>query len=288
MVDDKEMGAGRHGHYLFAEAVASLPKGDPNRQGGDVKRATTWKSLVRDVIERLPRTFKLSDVVAQRDYFAKHYPDNRFIEAKIRQSLQILRDQGLIAFVRPGVYERTGTDQPVFSPFFDPSVAQGFVSKSQIARITVETWAEQNLYCLSCNGDELAALPPNTQVADLECPRCERRYQLKSKDGRFGTMITGAAYVPLLRAVREGQVPDYVLVEYDRRFSIMVFVSALPGRHIVEACILPRSVLGPDARRAGWQGCSIDIRALSPYRVSIVEPAGRDRATVRADWATVA
>lgn len=253
-----------------------------------MKRATTWKTLVRDVIERLPRTFTLRDVEAQGDFFAKHYPDNRFIEAKIRQSLQILRDQGLIVFVRPGVYERTGADQPVFSPFFDPSVARGFVSKSQIARVTVETWAEQNLYCLSCDADALAALPPNTQVADLQCPHCSRRYQLKSKDGRFGDAITGAAYEPLLRALREGQVPDYVLAEYDKRFNIMVFVSALPGRHISEACIAPRKALSATARRAGWQGCTIDIRALSQHRVSIVEPTGRDRANVRADWAKIA
>ncbi|MGH7737127.1 MAG: DpnI domain-containing protein [Candidatus Tyrphobacter sp.] len=249
------------------------------------RRPTTWKTLVREVIDRLPRTFTLHDVAAQREYFAKHYPNNRFIEAKIRQSLQILRDQGLIWFVRPGVYERTTASQPVFSPFFDPSVAEGFVSKSQIARLTVETWAEQNLYCLSCDADELAALPANTQVADLECLRCERRYQLKSKDGRFGGVITGAAYAPLVRAVRERRVPDYVLVEYDKRFSIMVFVSALPGRYISEACIVPRKTLGASARRAGWQGCTIDVRPLGPYRVSIVEPAGRERAIVRSDWA---
>lgn len=253
-----------------------------------MKSPTTWKSLVRDVIERLPRTFTLRDVVAQREYFAKHYPDNRFIDAKIRQSLQILRDQGLITFVRPGVYERTSATQPVFSAFFDPSAAEGFVSKSQIARVTVETWAEQNLYCLSCAADELAALPANTQVADLKCPCCQRRYQLKSKDGRFGDVITGAAYAPLLQAVREDRVPDYVLVEYDKRFNIMVFVSALPGHHIGEACIIPRKALSATARRAGWQGCTIDLRALSPYRVSIVEPAGRDRADVRADWARIA
>lgn len=251
-------------------------------------RPTTWKTLVRDVIERLPRTFTLRDVVAQRDYFAKHYPDNRFIDAKIRQSLQILRDQGYIRFVKPGVYERTQADHPVFSPFFDPSVAEGFVSKSQRARVTVETWAEQNLYCLNCAADELAALPANTAVADLVCPRCENRYQLKSKDGRFRDAITGAAYAPLLRAVREGRIPDYVLLEYDGRFSIMVFVSALPGRHISEACIVPRKALSPGARRAGWQGCTIDIRPLSPYRVSIVEPAGRDRADVRSEWAKIA
>jgi hypothetical protein len=253
-----------------------------------MKGLTTWKTLVRDVIERLPRNFTLRDVLAQRDYFARHYPNNRFIDAKIRQSLQILRDQGFISFVRPGVYERTGATQPAFSPFFDPSVAQGFVSKAQIARVTVETWAEQNLYCLRCEADELAALPANTQVADLACSRCESRYQLKSKDGRFGGIITGAAYDPVIRALREGTLPDYVLVEYDTRFNIVVFASAVPGGRISERCIVPRKALSAGARRAGWRGCNIVIAELSPYRVSIVEPAGRDRKEVRTEWAAVA
>lgn len=249
-----------------------------------MRRPTTWKALVRDVIERLPRTFTLRDVESHREYFAKHYPDNRFIEAKIRQSLQILRDQGFIVFAKPGVYERTGAQEPVFSAFFDPSVAEGFVSKSQMARVTVETWAEQNLYCLNCDADELGALPANTKVADLECYRCDSRYQLKSKNGRFHGTITGAAYQPLLDAIRAGAMPDYFMVEYDTRFSIVVFASGIPGQHIAEDCIIPRKALSAKARRAGWRGCNINVEGLSPYRVSIVEPAGRARTDVRKDW----
>lgn len=252
-----------------------------------MKRPTTWKTLVRDVIERLPRMFTLRDVEAHRDYFAKHYPDNRFIEAKIRQSLQLLRDQGFIEFVKPGVYQRTAAAQPVFSPIFDPSVAQGLVSKSQIARVTVETWAEQNLYCLNCDADELGALPAGTKVADLECYRCQRRYQVKGKDGRFGNLVTGAAYEPVLEALRSGAMPDYLLVEYDTRFNIVVFASALPGRHIGAECIVPRKALSASARRAGWRGCNINVGNLSRYRISIVEPAGRERAAVRKEWRAV-
>lgn len=249
-----------------------------------MQRVTTWKTLVREAIERLPRTFTLRDILNQRDYFAKHYPNNRFIDAKIRQSLQILRDQGFIRFAKPGVYERTGAEQPAFSPFFDPSVADGFVSRSQIARVTVETWAEQNLYCLNCDADELGALPPNTQVADLECPRCQSRYQLKSKNGRFGDVVVGAAYEPLMEAMKRRDVPDYVLVEYDARFSIVVFASAIPGRHIAEDCVVPRKALGAAARRAGWRGCNLNLGRLKAYRVSIVEPAGRNPLDVRGDW----
>lgn len=253
-----------------------------------MKRPTTWKTLVRDVIDGLPQTFTLRAVESRRDYFAKHYPNNRFIEAKIRQSLQILRDQGFIEFLAPGVYRRTNAVQPAFSPFFDPSVAEGFVSKSQIARVTTETWAEQNLYCLNCTSDELGALPAGTKIADLECYGCTARYQIKGKNGRFTDRLQASAYAPLIEAARAGTMPDYILVEYDPRFNIVVFVEAIGGRNIGENRILPRRPLSPSARRAKWQGCTISISGLDEERVRIVQPAGLDRSDVRARWRQLA
>ncbi len=247
-----------------------------------MKNGPTWKTLVRDVIERLPRSFTLRELEAQRDYFAKHYPDNRFIEAKIRQSLQILRDQGFIRFLGAGRYERTGVTQPVFSPFFDPSPALQYASRARAAGMTVETWVEHNLYCLNCTADELGRLPTNTQVADLACYVCSARYQVKGKNGRFGRKITGAAYEPLVRAIRSGLGPNYLLVEYDPRFSIVVFVSGVPGRLITQERVVPRKPLPLTARRAGWRGCTIDVDCLPQVR--IVQPAGIDRGVVRSNW----
>lgn len=246
----------------------------------------TWKALVRDVIGWLPKTFTLRDVEAHRDYFAKHYPDNRFIEAKIRQSLQILRDQGVIRFVSPGRYERTGVEQPLFSPFFGPSPAEHYASRARAAGIMVETWAEHNLYCLNCPSDELSRLPVNAVVADLVCAECQRRYQVKGRNGRFGATVTGAAYEPLLNAARDGAMPDYVLVEYDPRFSIVVFASGIPGRFITAERVVPRRPLRPGAKRAGWRGCTIRIDDLPAVR--IVEPTGLERSVVRRVWAGAA
>jgi hypothetical protein len=268
----------------FAESGARLPKAHQHQEDPTLKSSTTWKALVRDVIERLPKTFTLRDVEAHRDYFAKHYPDNRFIEAKIRQSLQILRDQGFIAFLGSGRYERTGMTQPLFSPFFDASIAQEYTSKARAAGVAVETWAEHNLYCLSCSADELSRLPTNAIVADLECLACTSRYQIKAKNGRFGAALTGAAYEPILKAIRAGAMPSYVLVEYDPRFNIVVFVEGVPGRYIDKTRVIPRKPLSATARRAGWRGCTISLAGLHDVRVRIVEPSGRDRLAVREEW----
>jgi hypothetical protein len=246
-----------------------------------MQKALTWKELVHDVVSALPRDFMLADVLKYRDRFERHFPNNRFVDAKIRQSLQVLRDQGLLRFVRPGRYERTDVT-PVFSPLLDFSVAAPFVSSAQIARVALETWASFNLYCLDCESDALDRLPNNTPVADFKCFVCERTYQLKAKDGRFGLRITGAAYQPTIDAIGRGEMPEHVFVEFDKRFNTVVFVDAIPGRFITADRVLPRKPLAATARRAGWQGCNITISGLPSVRV--VAPAGIERSKVREEW----
>lgn len=246
-----------------------------------MSKTATWKQLMHDVVSRLPRDFTLVDVLKQRQRFEREFPNNRFVDAKIRQSLQVLRDQGMLRFVRPGHYQRLEVPA-VFSPLIDISVASRFVSAAQVTRVVLETWASFNLYCLNCQRDELDQLPDNTPVADFECWTCKSRYQVKGKNGRIGKKILGAAYQPTINAIRTGAMPEYVLVEFDTRFATVVFVDAFPGRLITEDRIEPRKPLSPKARRGGWQGCNIIVDGLDSVR--IVAPAGLDRVDVRAKW----
>jgi hypothetical protein len=246
-----------------------------------LSKTVTWKELMHDVVSRLPRDFSLADVLNQRQRFEREFPNNRFVDAKIRQSLQVLRDQGVVRFVSSGHYQRPDVP-PVFSPLIDMAVASRFVSAAQATRVALETWASFNLYCLDCEGDELDQLPDNTPVADFACAVCESRYQLKGKNGRLGKKIPGAAYQPTIDAIRAGTMPEYVLVEFDTRLAMVVFVDAFPGRFFTEERIEPRKPLSPTARRAGWQGCNIIVDGLDSVR--IVAPAGLDRTNVREQW----
>lgn len=244
----------------------------------------TWKTIVQEVVEKQPRVFQLTDILRYADEFRAQYPANRFVDAKIRQSLQVLRDQGVLRFLGAGRYERLDA-QPVFSAFFDPTLADGYTNRAQVARVLIETWAEMNLYCLHCTRDALARLPPNTPVADFSCPSCGATYQLKAKDGRFGSVLMGAAYSATVRAVREGNMPAHILVEFDRRRSTIVYADALPGALIDETRVIARRPLSSTARRAGWQGCNIDVSDLP--LVAIVQPAGMDRVEARLQWRTL-
>jgi hypothetical protein len=244
-------------------------------------KTMTWKDLMHEVVSRLPRDFSLADVLGTRELFQRHFPNNRFIDAKIRQSLQVLRDQGMLRFVSPGRYQRLDVE-PAFSSLIDMSLTSRFVSAAQATRVALETWASFNLYCLNCERNELDPLPDNTPVADFECLTCKSRYQLKGKNGRLGRRIPGAAYQPTIDAIRAGKMPEYVLVEFDTRFATVVFVDAFPGRLITEDRVEARKRLSATARRAGWQGCNIIVEGLE--RVRIVAPAGLGRANVREEW----
>lgn len=245
------------------------------------RATTTWKVLVEDAVRSMPRNFTLGDLLARREWFAKHYPRNRFVDAKLRQTLQILRDQGVVTFAGGGHYQRTA-DQPAFSPLIHPELATNYKSGSQIARVVIETWAEMNLYCLNCRGDSLSRHPANKKTSDFFCGSCQAEYQVKAKNGRFGGVIGGAHYTTTLGAVERGEMPEHVLVEYDLARRSVVFVDGIPGKVITADRIVARAALSNTAKRSGWQGCNINVTGLE--RTVIVAPAGVDRSMVREAW----
>lgn len=51
------------------------------------------------------RQFTLNEMYEFEEELSARHPDNRNVRPKIRQQLQVLRDHGLLRFVRPGKYE---------------------------------------------------------------------------------------------------------------------------------------------------------------------------------------
>lgn len=76
--------------------------------------ARAWTTAVMDVIDDLPvrpgETFELADVYESEDRLAELYPENDHVRAKIRQQLQVLRDEGLLEFLGDGEYRLRWVD----------------------------------------------------------------------------------------------------------------------------------------------------------------------------------
>ncbi len=74
-----------------------------NRQKPSIRG---WTSDVLKCIEDLSENeFNLNDVYKFRNYLYKIHPENKHIEAKIRQQLQILRDNHIVKFISRGNYQ---------------------------------------------------------------------------------------------------------------------------------------------------------------------------------------
>lgn len=69
-----------------------------------------WKNEVYTIVQKIcviDQTFNLSDLYEHENYFETLYPNNSHITDKIRQTLQYLRDDGVVEFLDDnGNYKR--------------------------------------------------------------------------------------------------------------------------------------------------------------------------------------
>ena len=65
-----------------------------------------WTLDIWQCIDRLDTDFSLNQVYAFADLLKLKHPENNHVKDKIRQQLQVLRDRGIIEFVRRGHYRK--------------------------------------------------------------------------------------------------------------------------------------------------------------------------------------
>ncbi|HUR24513.1 MAG TPA: hypothetical protein VM327_00675 [Candidatus Thermoplasmatota archaeon] len=68
-----------------------------------------WAQDVARVVARLPSRFELADAYRFAPELGRLHPENHNVQAKIRQQLQVLRDEGRLRFLDDdGRYEKVG------------------------------------------------------------------------------------------------------------------------------------------------------------------------------------
>lgn len=153
----------------------------------------------------------------------------------------------------------------------DASLGNGYASRSQWARRVTEGWAADNLFCLACTSNTVRPHAANRAVEDYHCPRCERRIQLKSKNGRIGRTVSNSAFEKKRAAITKGRAPDYCFMGYDRDALMVNDLVWVPGHFITMSVISARKPLQATARRAGWVGSNIHLeRVPSQGKIAIV------------------
>lgn len=168
----------------------------------------------------------------------------------------------------------------------DLAVADGYKSRSQIARRLTEDWATRNLYCLACASAHLDAAKANTAVWDYSCSACGAVYQLKSQNKPFGRRVSNSEYYTKMRAIAAGRAPHYAFLQYSIPAGAVTNLFVVPGHFLSPAVVERRAELSDDAQRRGWVGSNILLERLPEEgRVQVVESGvSRSPVQVRDDW----
>ncbi len=98
---------------------------------------------------------------------------------------------------------------------FNLQKAEGYKSKSQIARVLTESWVKSNVYCPNCGQDYLNDFANNRPVADFFCNNCQEQFELKSKKGDSGKKIVDGAYQSMIERISSDNNPNFFFLNYD-------------------------------------------------------------------------
>lgn len=146
---------------------------------------------------------------------------------------------------------------------FDTSLAEGYKSASQIARVLTEDWLARNMYCPICGEVSIRRAEPNSPVKDYFCESCKAQYELKSKKAEgesFQATVADGVYRTMISRITSLDNPSFFFMHYDSyEVNNLVIV---PKCFFTPSVIEKREALADTARRAGWEGCNILMREI--------------------------
>ncbi|MBR0405278.1 MAG: hypothetical protein IJI68_08780 [Eggerthellaceae bacterium] len=144
----------------------------------------------------------------------------------------------------------------------DESLAEKYHSNSQRARVMTEPWIEAHMYCPRCHTDHVKRRKNNTPVDDFHCTVCGAEYELKSKSGRWGKSLQGGAYSKMIERITSDTNPDLFLLSYAKDPARVTDLTLIPKYFLTPSIVKKRKPLGPNAKRAGWVGCTVDLSKI--------------------------
>ncbi|HED06244.1 MAG TPA: restriction endonuclease [Ignavibacteria bacterium] len=156
---------------------------------------------------------------------------------------------------------------------FNTYKATNYSSNSQIARVLTEDWVKTNSYCPNCGENHLTEFKNNKPVADFYCTSCSEQFQLKSKNGiKVGNKIVDGAYSTMIDRINSDESPNFFFLTYDKmKWEVNNFL-IIPKHYFISDIIEKRKPLSPNAHRAGWIGCNIDLtRVPESGRIFLVK-----------------
>ena len=146
---------------------------------------------------------------------------------------------------------------------FDVSLASGYNSAAQIARVLTEDWLARNMYCPICGEFSIKRAEANAPVKDYICEHCKSQYELKSKKentDKYSTKVNDGVYRTMIERITSLDNPSFFFMHYDNYEVNNLIV--VPKCFFVPEVIEKRRPQAKNARRAGWEGCNILLNQI--------------------------
>lgn len=143
----------------------------------------------------------------------------------------------------------------------DINLAQGYTSKSQIARVVTEKWVLDNSYCPCCGEPSLNNFENNRPVADFYCKNCSEEFELKSKKGIISNTIVDGSYLTMMSRINAENNPNFFFLTYSKEWLVRNFL-IVPKHFFTPEIIIQRKPLAETAKRSGWIGCNINLSKI--------------------------
>jgi type II restriction enzyme len=138
-------------------------------------------------------------------------------------------------------------------------------SESRIIGEACEYYVQNNIQCSRCNNNNFEKCKTNEKSKDLVCLSCNQKYQIKAKSATHKQVdnirckqqlkTIGGDYSTTLRNVSDHI--DYLIVLYEKKSYAILDILYIKSENVNSDCIIPRKPLSSNAKRAGWQGCTI-------------------------------
>jgi len=169
---------------------------------------------------------------------------------------------------------------------FDRRLAEGYKSKSQIARVLTEHWVGTSAFCPNCGNNKIEKYIANKPVADFYCPSCQEDYELKSKQNSVGKKIVDGDHDKMIERLTSNSNPNLFLLSYNPITYSVITLLVVPKHFFVSTLIEKRKPLSPNAKRANWVGCNILLSGIPGTGKIHLVKSGRLvlKKTVLLDW----
>ena len=172
-----------------------------------------------------------------------------------------MNNDGFVKSPNSQLFENTFDIRRIMETIFNKEIAEQYSSNSQKIRVLTEDWVDREVFCPAC-GENINQYENNRPVADFFCPKCQEEYELKSKNNSIGSKIVDGAYKTMIERLQGNNNPNFFLLNYNLKdYSVSNFF-VIPKHFFVPEIIEKRKPLSDTARRAGWVGCNISLKAI--------------------------